>query len=859
MNKNFFHRAGLTFVALALAFSFIPTSSVRATNDNLATTNSTDSSAPTLLNDAWGTPTSDSNIKEKAYCGESYKNRFSACDGYTATSQPIVSSQNGSGYIDVSLHSGAHGHFDEGDPDTYTKTWHRVDSFNEYTAPIADDAGYVFAGWSTFADASEPNVEIGAVRVGELSTGDTLDLYAVWSDTVYVYYYINNGFWESPSGDIYQIVLMEYPAGSHFQSLPSNPAPFQNVYNFRGWNTQMNSGGTPLDSSTVLNKYISEAYVVWEYDPTRVDAFELTTDETDTKWLDVTVGVSVPVFRFTAPSAGYYEIYTSGISDLTGVIYVQDAFDRKQAGEELIDPTVGFSDVHAYYEMQAGETIYIRFLEGVGNFMTLRAAIRQPETCTVTFDANHSSAHFGEDQSQTTMDIVLPKGKDIKRLFLSELAYDETSISWGSWIKNREPSTDEPSYLLVEGPMTVYALYTERITVHLDFNGGYHPFDKDVHSIDAKFKPSEKFETPNDPDIDNPHLDFVGWARSATATEPDSDIIEGGTPAADLKNQTLYAVYGDKVTTTFRTTAGAYMLEDPSVTVYESTRGDGHIFYGMSIQHYNLNVKHEGWVDQNGVEVFATSDIDGLYHIHGDTTFTPILKYEMNAQANGGYFVEGCGLGTCNSEPVRVPFGEDSLKFSYSAVSEKAGTPLPNDTSKYFLGYATSAIATEPDIIDGSTWLEDLAEIYAVWGDDEAFLDDSISTTWEQGSTAGLRLVFHRHDDRLTYAGFSGVSLDGELLPAEVYDAEEGSLILTLHADYLSTLSSGDHQLAVHFSDIDDIMTTISIAKAAPTAPNTGDNSIESSLTQATSFASLGFAIAVLLFATVLDLSRRRA
>ena len=104
----------------------------------------------------------------------------------------------------------------------------------------------------------------------------------------------------------------------------------------------------------------------------------------------------------------------------------------------------------------------------------------------------------------------------------------------------------------------------------------------------------------------------------------------------------------------------------------------------------------------------------------GDTTFTSLLAYELTVDANGGVLTQGCGFSeTCETSRVRVRYDDDSLKFSEAAIAEKVGTPITEEASKRFIGYATSPNATEPDIIDGETWLEYLETIYAVWGDAE--------------------------------------------------------------------------------------------------------------------------------------------
>ena len=79
------------------------------------------------------------------------------------------------------------------------------------------------------------------------------------------------------------------------------------------------------------------------------------------------------------------------------------------------------------------------------------------------------------------------------------------------------------------------------------------------------------------------------------------------------------------------------------------------------------------------------------------------------------------------------------------------------------------------------------------------------------------------HDDGKTYRLFTGAAMDRKEIAAGNYTTGEGSLILTLKASYLDTLSVGKHNLTVYFSD-GSVDTTITVLKPAP-VPKTGDNS----------------------------------
>ena len=86
-------------------------------------------------------------------------------------------------------------------------------------------------------------------------------------------------------------------------------------------------------------------------------------------------------------------------------------------------------------------------------------------------------------------------------------------------------------------------------------------------------------------------------------------------------------------------------------------------------------------------------------------------------------------------------------------------------------------------------------------------------------------------DDSKTYDLYTGAQVDGKDLPEGSHTTAKGSLILTLKAAYLDTLTVGDHKLTIAFED-GSATATIKIKEAAPAptatpkpVPKTGDGS----------------------------------
>ena len=61
------------------------------------------------------------------------------------------------------------------------------------------------------------------------------------------------------------------------------------------------------------------------------------------------------------------------------------------------------------------------------------------------------------------------------------------------------------------------------------------------------------------------------------------------------------------------------------------------------------------------------------------------------------------------------------------------------------------------------------------------------------------------------------LEVDGEVVDSSMYTRREGSLILTLKPDYLSTLELGEHDIAFTFSQTTELKTTFNVVKDEPT------------------------------------------
>ena len=88
---------------------------------------------------------------------------------------------------------------------------------------------------------------------------------------------------------------------------------------------------------------------------------------------------------------------------------------------------------------------------------------------------------------------------------------------------------------------------------------------------------------------------------------------------------------------------------------------------------------------------------------------------------------------------------------------------------------------------------------------------------WTQGSAN--ELIF---TSNAPFSEFISVTIDGQVVDEKNYVKEEGSTIIKLKADYLSTLSAGNHTISIN-STSGSATTAFTIEETA-TSPQTGDN-----------------------------------
>lgn len=76
------------------------------------------------------------------------------------------------------------------------------------------------------------------------------------------------------------------------------------------------------------------------------------------------------------------------------------------------------------------------------------------------------------------------------------------------------------------------------------------------------------------------------------------------------------------------------------------------------------------------------------------------------------------------------------------------------------------------------------------------------NSTWTKGSNTSVAITVKRSkDDDTTFKHFTGILMDNKEVDAKNYEAKSGSVVVTMPATYLETLSVGEHTFAAKFDD----------------------------------------------------------
>ena len=479
--------------------------------------------------------------------------------------------------------------------------------------------------------------------------------------------------------------------------------------------------------------------------------------------------------------------------------------------------------------------------------MTITLVIKPAQTIT----ASDVTATYGDTDKSVSASVTEPTtGGGAITYAVKDGRGDYISVteSTGALTIKAVPPTDGKAYVIVTAAETDdYAEATKEVVVTISkatvtvaaenqsiYVGGTVP-DLSAPVLDTHYTVSGLVGT--DALSTAPTL---AYQKDGSAATPDNttagtyDIVASGATASDnytityasgtltISDKGTQSITADDVTVTYGDTD-----KKVSASVTDPTEGGGAISYAVKDG-------SEDYIDVDaatGALTIKKVPADGKAYV--TVTAAGTIAYE---QATKDVTVT---INKANSTVTKAPTAQ-TLTYTGSAQELVTAGTATGGEMQYALGTETEA--TQPYTTSIPTATD--AGTYYVWykavGDDNhtdsepACVTATISgasystTSVKNGEhTVGdgkdtVISVSRTPDNEKAYSLYTGSTMDGNDIPAWGHTTAEGSLILTLKASYLDTLSVGKHMVKVNFQD-GSAEATLTI-KPAPTPPKTGDS-----------------------------------
>ena len=323
----------------------------------------------------------------------------------------------------------------------------------------------------------------------------------------------------------------------------------------------------------------------------------------------------------------------------------------------------------------------------------------------LTLDSNGHGSFTG---SSKTISVAVAKNQKVDSYY--EPYIEEDDIMFAGWSFTPDGDVDLNSDQLynyiMAGPITLYAVWTEKCVVTLKANGGYFPYELgDTQVIQfAKGMWIDGFVTPLN---ENQTLMFAGWSHS-----PDGPAEYAGNTHNRYHvegDDTLYAIWTEVYVITLDANGGYFNEDKSKVTTYQVVPGNSLDWYYQA----EIDDPHSvltGWSYTKNGKV----DIDEyqLYDFvpQGSVTLYAVWApgYSITFKTNEGYFDY---LGNKTTK-------ERTLKF---AAGRNLDSPsLANSNShRAVLGWALTdggPVQYYEDYVWMNTVDKDMT-LYAVWAD----------------------------------------------------------------------------------------------------------------------------------------------
>ena len=336
-------------------------------------------------------------------------------------------------------------------------------------------------------------------------------------------------------------------------------------------------------------------------------------------------------------------------------------------------------------------------------------------------------------------------------------------------------------------------------------------------------------------------------AENAAAIYTYGIVMNGGkliAQSADATNGSSYGIdsHGDIIINggTVTATAGTASQESYGLGIFSVLGVEGKIslssnaIVDASGVTAASNKKPEGYIDEIGTTFkhYAPTITDGAnssyvqgsqntVYFHSSNTFTSFKKVLVdNKEISADCY-------TATEGSIVITFKPEYLNtlavgsHSISIVSEE-GTAITNFTVQ---AVSTTPTPSEPSTTQGestTTSTPASTSTASTQGSQQVIptIIEGAGSSYTQGS--GNTIYFRSSD---AFANFQKVMVDNAELSADCYTATEGSIIITLKPEYLSTLAAGSHSISiVSANGVATANFEVQTADTTAVSPKTGDN-----------------------------------
>ena len=336
-------------------------------------------------------------------------------------------------------------------------------------------------------------------------------------------------------------------------------------------------------------------------------------------------------------------------------------------------------------------------------------------------------------------------------------------------------------------------------------------------------------------------------AENAMAIYTYGIVMNGGkliAQSADATNGSSYGIgsHGDIIINggTVTATAGTASQESYGLEISSVSGAEGKIslssnaIVDASGVTAASNKKPEGYIDEIGTTFkhYAPTITDGAnssyvqgsqntVYFHSSNTFTSFKKVLVdNKEISADCY-------TATEGSIVITFKPEYLNtlavgtHSISIVSEE-GTAITNFTVQ---AVSTTPTPSEPSTTQGestTTSTPASTSTASTQGSQQVIptIIEGAGSSYTQGS--GNTIYFRSSD---AFSNFQKVMVDNAELSADCYTATEGSIIITLKPEYLSTLAAGSHSISiVSANGVATANFEVQTADTTAVSPKTGDN-----------------------------------